>query len=122
MSDKRTPWTQNGGPRTAQFKPLLNERGRTARIPELLDGADSVLGEAIRLALESGCGVLVSPTRDGGALSITLYVGDDRLRGYAASPEEFTALLDRVADVGRGTFQAGTINPASNTLMPRKGP
>jgi hypothetical protein len=122
MSERRFPWPPSGGTRATQFKPLLNERVGATRVTHLLDGADSVLGEAIRLALESGAGVLLSPTRDGGALSITLYVGDDRLRGYAASPEEFTALLDRVADVGRTAVPPRPGNPASNALMPRKAP
>jgi hypothetical protein len=122
MSERRLPWSPSARAVASNFKPLLNERNGPSRLAQLLDGADSVLGEAVRLALESGSGVLLSPTRDGGALSITLYLGDDRLRGYAASPEEFTALLDRVADVGRGTVTPGKVNPASNALGIRKGP
>lgn len=122
MSERRLPWSPQARPGTTEFKPLLNARSGPPRLIQLLDGADSVLGEAIRLALESGAGVLLSPTRDGGALSVTLYVGDDRLRGYAASPEEFTALLDRVADVGRSANLPGKVNPASNALGVRKGP
>jgi hypothetical protein len=121
MSERRLPWSPSPGTRTPPFKPLINERNGPGRVALLLDGNDSVLGEAVRLVLESGSGVLLSPTRDGGALSVTVYVGDDRLRGYAASPEEFTALLDRVADLGRTAHKPGKINPASNALGVRKG-
>jgi hypothetical protein len=122
MSERRLPWAPSNGARTATFRPLIDDRGGPARFAQLLDGADSVLGEAVRLALEGGAGVLLSPTRDGGALSVTVYLGDDRLRGYAASPEELTALLDRVADLGRTSLKPAKGNPASNALMPRKGP
>jgi hypothetical protein len=122
MSERRQSWPPPLGGGRPPFKPLINERNGAGRIAILLDGNDSVLGEAVRLVLVAGCGVLMSPTRDGGALSITLYVGDDRLRGYAASPEELEALLDRVADTGRGTARPKVVNPASNALGIRKGP
>jgi hypothetical protein len=107
MSERRGIWPGTPPSRAMAFKPLFDERTRPPRLAELLDGTDSMLGEAVRLALESGCGLLLSPTRDGGAISVTLYVGDDRFRGYAASPEEFATLLDRVADRRGPTGQAG---------------
>lgn len=122
MSERRFTWPGSPGPRAIPFKPLINERNGQGRVDQLLDGADTVLGEAVRLALGAGVGVLLSPTRDGGALSVTLYVGDDRYRGYAASPEEFTALLDRVANTGRATRQADSKDAAGSPLKAQKRP
>ena len=122
MSDRSRIWPGTPPSRAMAFKPLLDERTRPTRLAELLHGTDSVLGETVRLALESGCGLLLSPTRDGGAISVTLYVGDDRFRGYAASPEELAALLDRVADKRGTTNGRGAADATRRPLDAQKGP
>lgn len=100
MNGKGIPgWGPDPYRRTA-LKPLLNTRDTRSRVPELLDGLDSVLGETLRLVLSRGAGLLVSPTQDGGALSFTVYLGDDRFRGYASSPEELQATLERLSNIG----------------------
>jgi hypothetical protein len=46
----------------------------------------------------AGLGVVIAPTRDGGAVSITILDGDSREKGYAADPDEFDALLGGLND------------------------
>lgn len=62
----------------------------------------SVFWDALGCALDAGLGVLVSRTSDGGALSIIIYDGDDRSRGYASNEEELAevsrAIVEKVVD------------------------
>jgi hypothetical protein len=65
------------------------------------------LGDVIGDTASAGIGVLISPTRDLGAVSLTLYVGDDRERAYASTAEEFTALLEAARDIAQASMVSG---------------
>lgn len=63
----------------------------------------------------SGCAVLFSPTSDGGAMSITVYAGDDRARDYAASAEEFAAALVLASDLAEAhAYNGSTHKPKAS--------
>jgi transposase len=62
--------------------------------------------DALAIVCASGCAVLFSPTSDGGAISVTVYAGDERARDYASDAEEFAAVLLAVRD----TAEAHAIN------------
>jgi hypothetical protein len=63
--------------------------------------------DALGRVVCSGCAVLFSPTSDGGAMSITVYAGDDRSRDYATSAEEFAQALVLAADLAEAYAYAG---------------
>lgn len=67
------------------FRPLVARKPRTGL--SLSDSGD-VGWEAVCAAVDVGIGVLLSSTSDGGAISLTLYAGDERYRTYCGNPEE----------------------------------
>jgi hypothetical protein len=62
------------------------------------------LVDAILALLSAGCGVMFGRTRDGGAIAITIFDGDDRARTYA---DDSIALDDWANGVIAGARQAG---------------
>lgn len=82
-----------------QAKPLLNRGDAEPRVGKILGIGAQELMDAIAVVCSSGCAVLFSPTSDGGALSVTVYHGDERDKDYASSAEEFASLLLAVRDV-----------------------
>lgn len=85
-------------PSARGLKPLLNREERTPRAATITDLADSFWKATVQTVMSSGCGLLLSPTSDGGAISVTLYYGDDRAKDYASSPEELEAVLSAASD------------------------
>jgi hypothetical protein len=82
------------------MRPLLNTNGTGRRIEEIVLGLDGPGMEAIRTALLSGLGVLLASTSDGGAVSLTVYDGDDRLRSYSGSSDELRRAMEALKDLG----------------------
>lgn len=82
-----------------RFKPLRDRADTTPRVGKIVAVEERLLADAIGRILVSGCAVLFSPTSDGGAVSLTVYFGDERARDYAASAEEFEASLEAATDV-----------------------
>jgi hypothetical protein len=106
--------SDGGAPRRGgNFRPLVR-RSATRRIDDILQVEPGLLAECLLGALAGGRGVLLASTFDGGALSVTVYDGDDRLRTYCASAEEFTDALCAL----RG---APTRDNAQNGGHPHKG-
>jgi hypothetical protein len=86
------------GGRGSPLRPLLDKRAAQGRVVENLGGADDDFGTATVSALTAGLGILYALTGDGGAISVTVYDGDDRLRSYASTGEELKEVLDAVRD------------------------
>jgi hypothetical protein len=84
-----------------RFKPLRDRADTTPRVGRILDVEPQLLAVAIGTVLCSGCALLISPTQDGGALSLTLYLGDDRRRDYVSNAEEFQEALRLVGDLAQ---------------------
>jgi hypothetical protein len=82
-----------------RFKPLRDRADTTPRVGQILNVESEELVQALGVILCSGCALLLSPTTDGGALSITIYYGDERSRDYATSAEEFRQSLSLARDV-----------------------
>jgi transposase len=95
-----------------RFKPLRDKAPAEPRVARILGIPAQDLMDALALACCAGCAVLFSPTSDGGAISVTVYLGDDRLRDYAASAEEFAEVLVAVRDAA----EAHTIRPTHPAL------
>jgi hypothetical protein len=65
------------------------------------------LGEVIGDAASAGIGVLVSPTRDLGAVSLTIYVGDERERAYASTSDELATFIEAIRDIATARLVRG---------------
>jgi hypothetical protein len=107
-----TASTYDAGARTRTFKPLRSKERATARTGDILSIPSDDLANAIGLILTSGCALLLSPTSDGGALSVCVYVGDQKHKGYATSAEEFAELLMDVRDLAEAHMIRDTPKPA----------
>jgi hypothetical protein len=82
-----------------QFRPLPGFADNGKKPKEGVDFFPPHTAEMIPQAILSGLGVALTITRDGGALSLTVYDGDDVYRSYASYPDEIDALW-----VGLGTL------------------
>jgi len=75
------------------------------------------MGEAIVWVLAAGGGLLFSSTRDGGAVGLHVYAGDQRASEFCTSPEDWGALLDDMRsvleDLGIKDVQRGVKVPES---------
>lgn len=67
------------------------------RLPAILEGNEAALAEAVVHMVVVGGGLLVSGTRDGGALGIHVFYGRNKWSKYAASPEALSALLEAIS-------------------------
>jgi hypothetical protein len=70
------------------------------------DGDGTSLWKHLASAVDCGAAVMVSRTQDGGAISVTLYLGSHRYKEYATSPEQlevvFQALSKAASDANGG--------------------
>lgn len=82
--------------RGSSLKPLVRANRQRSLSAVVADSDPALWLEAISLALDAGYALLLSPTSDGGAFSITLLAGDDRFRSYCATGAEVTGCLDAV--------------------------
>jgi len=79
---------------------LLPEPGANGpRTDAITAGHDEAWLEALRASLRCGIGVLISPTSDRGAISVTLFVGNQRSRRYASDNDEFDELLTELREL-----------------------
>jgi hypothetical protein len=95
-------WETNGtgaGRRRTRIRPLRRGSDPGSRIRGILEGNEAALAEAIVGVVVAGGGLLVSSTRDGGAVGIHLYAGDARASDFSASAEDLGALLETLEDV-----------------------
>lgn len=84
--------------RGASLRPLRDTRDRSGRVVGLLKDREADLGACLCHVLSAGCALLVGATADLGALSVTLYDGDQRWREYASTPEELAEVLLAIQD------------------------
>lgn len=84
--------------RGANLRPLVDRTGSGNRVAGIVKVDSKLWVAAIECCLAAGLGLLFSSTSDGGAVSITLYDGNDRSRSYATSPEELADMLAIVRD------------------------
>jgi hypothetical protein len=89
-------------------KLMKNRRSTEARAHELLTADPKALMDTLSLCVAAGVGFLLSPTSDGGALSVTVYAGDKRERDYAGNPDDWAQLLAAVRDFCEAAMYQGT--------------
>lgn len=108
-------------PQSGQSRPKLLGRTRdvSPRVGEIWSIDASKAHAALGAAFASGCAVLISPTSDGGALSVTLYAGDQRHRAYCSSSSELVEALDAVMDVAEAHSMGGLARAQNGPLKAR---
>lgn len=82
--------------RGGAFKPLVPAKSTRSLFSIIADTDAGLWVEAVGSTLDTGAALLLSPTSDGGAFSITLLDGDERSRSYCATSDEVTACLQAV--------------------------
>lgn len=73
------------------------------------------MGEVVIRVLAQGGGLLFSATRDGGAVGVHLYKGDERASDFSSSNEDFGALLEAL-------MSAVVVAEGVGPVRPVKGP
>lgn len=92
-----------------RFKPLRDRTEDTPRVGKILGINPQELMDALGVVLCSGCAILFSPTADGGAVSITVYYGDERGRDYVTSAEELAQALSLARDLAEAHMLSATL-------------
>lgn len=100
------------------FKPLRDRSDAMPRVGKIMDIEADVLLHEVGGILSSGCAILLSPTSDGGAVSITVYHGDERSRDYVASAEEFASSLGLARDIAEAHALNGSTPPINIGVRP----
>lgn len=97
------------GPPARQTGKLLRKSVESSdRALQLVTAAREDLADTIQRCIAGGVGFLISPTSDGGAVSVTVYAGDKRERDYAGNPDDLTALFEAVRDFADASLYEGT--------------
>lgn len=99
MAWNGTGSTYSADGRTRTFKPLGSTERVAGRVGAILSVPADELAQTIGTALAAGCGLMFSPTSDGGAVSVIVYVGDVKHKGYATSAGALSEMLADVRDV-----------------------
>lgn len=102
--------------RGGNFRPLVIKGLGAPRIEVIAGDQIASIGLAVFKALKSGQGVLMSPTRDQGAISVILYGPGDPQQTYAGSAEEFKDALEAVCERSEAEMKRGT----PTALKPRQ--
>lgn len=116
MQDRRydyTPPGRNG--RGGGFKPLPGFEKHMRQPADVGDLVTSEGLDALSRAVGAGLGILVSLTSDGGALSVTIYDGEQVYRSYAANFEEAIALWKAVDEAADRRKQTTTAKPVKTS-------
>lgn len=84
--------------RGSNLRPLVNRDGGQHGVERFKEVDSDLWVAAIYGCLGAGCGLLISRTSDGGAVSLTLYEGNERSRSYSANVAELSEALAVVRD------------------------
>lgn len=114
---RKMPDYQGGG--VSRPKPLGRTRDVSPKIGEIWSLDAAKVHAALGAAFASGCAILISPTSDGGALSVTLYAGEQRHRAYCSSSSELQEALDAVTDVAEAHTMGGPSKTQNGPLRAR---
>src|SRR4029450_3845804 len=97
-----------GAPPTGSgFLRLLGDSTPSKHGLSLGDGSAQNNWSHLVSVVDSGAAVMVSRTSDGGAISLTLYLGELRYREYASTPETLDALFDAMDALAQGQLAHG---------------
>lgn len=96
----RNGQTPAGNGRGGNFKSLVTRHEAGPRLNLILENSQQLVGDAVHAAVMGGLGVLIAATSDQGAVSVTVYDGDERLRSYAGNADEWKACLEALRDAG----------------------
>jgi hypothetical protein len=91
MATKQT--TKSSGPTGSSPGRYANVANATPPGPEAWHFDSEMMGEAVRSILAGGDAVMVSTTRDGGALRLIVFEGQDKHTFYASGDGEIGPLL-----------------------------
>lgn len=105
----RTASERMGAQRKLQpMRRVLGGSRGPARLDEVTADKAAKLGDVVCNLVGAGFGIILAPTRDGGALSITLLDGDDREKGYAGDSEQLDGILEALDDQATARRLGGT--------------
>src|SRR5690242_582222 len=98
--------------RAGSFRQLVDRGDRAGRIESILDVDPPTAWRTFSDLVLSGRGVLISPTGDGGAVSLLVYDGNDRLRTYCSDRGEFEQALSAIQALTAGSMGAAVPSPS----------
>src|SRR5262245_50099823 len=88
--------TAPAGRRRLSLRPVRPGGDDGDRVRRTLEGNEAALAEVLVRTLVSGCGLLLTTTRDGGAVGVHLYQGETRASDFVSSSEELEAVIQAI--------------------------
>jgi len=81
------------------------------RMAHIVEGNEKLVAEAVANLVVQGLAVMLSPSRDGGALCVRTWYGSNTTKDYVTTPEELEELCTalgafKVAQPGQGLSRA----------------
>ena len=87
--------------RGSAFRPLVERKGQHGPASLRTDNGQAHWALICEL-VDAGHALMLGRTQDGGAISFTVYVGEERLRSYAHSEEEVEEAFEGLRSVLKG--------------------
>ena len=86
---------------------VLSSAVESNRVDELTKGRETRLGEIVCNLIGASLGIIIAPTRDGGAISFTVLDGPDRDKGYAGDGAQLDTIIEALDDVANSRRLTG---------------
>ena len=93
LLDLKSPRPREISGRGSAFRPLIERQGQFGPTSLLTDNGSSHWGLICEF-VDQGHAISIGRTKDGGAISVTLYLGEERFRSYAHSADELEELFE----------------------------
>lgn len=107
LPNSRSAGARAAPPTGSGFLRLLGDSTPSKQGISLGDGAHQNNWSHLVSVVDSGAAVMISRTSDGGAISLTLYLGELRYREYASTPQTLDALFDAMDALAQGQLGHG---------------
>jgi len=88
-------------------------------VPAILEGQEKLVAESIVQAVVKGAAVMLSPTRDGGALGVHVWHGFRTWKDYVTSPEELEEVLAGLAALAPAGAEKAAWEPLATRFRAR---
>ena len=89
---------------------VFGEGEGSDRVAEIVGPHAAELGRTVSVAVAAGYAVMVSPTSDGGAVGLHIWLGQRKDQTYSNTPEAFASALQRLHDAAEAKLMGHALH------------